>query len=309
MSDATTTTTPIAAFDPANRFVTFEGLKDYDANLISNLHSLGYNNKVSGANIFAWGNNNQIDGQNLFVFGNKFLYSGVQSHPSLFVGTFGGDGDEHPYKYFDSTLFGVWGGHPQPIFKVSKESLDRVSYGTGNARVAVHPNGFQAPGFSLVNGVGAGFFTHGGESVIKLNFASAEENEHKLIFNPNLTMSYVRRNVPYYTTGPFTTTEAASRMSFKLKKDNSIWGWDEDEDTMKFPSGIVLIRYLESGIEHFSSLYLLTSSTTICLASSGDGQIAVEQQDQIGNYDWDVTYTPLSNTTGYFSVTSILSVE
>lgn len=123
MSD--TTTTPIAAFDPVNRFVTFEGLKDYDANLISNLHSLGYNNKVSGANIFAWGNNNQIDGQNLFVFGNGFNLTSNQKYSSLFLGNGYALGE---WKGAEDTVFGVWGppseGVGKPIFRVGVESIE-----------------------------------------------------------------------------------------------------------------------------------------------------------------------------------------
>ena len=119
MSDATTT--PIAAFNPKNHFVTFEGLKDYDANLIRNLHSLGYNNKVGGANIFAWGNNNRIDGQNLFVFGNEFNLTSIAKRPSMFIGN-GSLVSEGGWNDTENTIFGVWYEYSSaPIFRVGAE--------------------------------------------------------------------------------------------------------------------------------------------------------------------------------------------
>lgn len=160
MSD--TTTTPTAAFNPMNRFVTFDGLKDYDANLISNLHSLGYNNKVSGANVFAWGNNNRIDGQNLFVFGNGFNLTTNQRYPSLFLGNGYALGE---WEGAENTIFGVWGppgeGVGKPIFRVGAESEDQItaafsirnngSFSAASGAFTVNENGVWSTGGKISN--------------------------------------------------------------------------------------------------------------------------------------------------------------
>lgn len=301
------TTTSIATFNPANRFVTFEGLKDYDANLIFNLHRLGYNNKVSGANIFAWGNNNQIDGQNLFVFGNKFLYSGAQTHPSLFIGTFGGDDDDR-YRYFDDTLFGVWGGGIQPVFKVSNDSTAEITGSSDNyGKFVVYPHGFSTRGFHFSRSSGMTIYGQTGGKLIDFQFNSEGVPDRNVLeFDPSIIMNYARRTVQPLEENSFALASYQGA-TWTLTQDSTTWGWD-DKHNCTFPPGLVIIQLYYRNQEQWSSMWCLSSYGTFCLAAPSDSNISVSET--VSGYKWTISLPQLGADTEnvYMTVTPVLSV-
>lgn len=216
MSD-TTTITPIAAFNPANRFVTFEGLKDYDANLISNLHSLGYNNKVSGANIFAWGNNNRIDGQNLFVFGNGFNRTTNQKYPSLFLGNGYALGE---WKGAEDTIFGVWGtpseGPGRPIFRVGAESEEQIT-----AAFSIRNNGsFSAAQNNFIVNADGSFSAANGAFNVGLDGSFSIDNSRFQINDNSFVIKYSSGLVATGSLTPFYIYDGAK--AFEISWNGTI---------------------------------------------------------------------------------------
>lgn len=228
MSD--TTTTPIATFNPMNRFVTFDGLKDYDANLISNLHSLGYNNKVSGANIFAWGNNNQIDGQNLFVFGNEFNLTSIAKRPSMFIGN-GSIISESGWNDTENTIFGVWHEYsPAPIFRVGAEETPLYE-------------GWLSAAFSI--GRDGSFYAANGKFIVNTDgsFSAADKK-----FNVGSDGSFhaAGKNFIVDKDGAFSAANGAfivgSDGSFSI--DNSRFQINDNSFIIKYSGGLVAARSL-----------------------------------------------------------------